>query len=516
MFISLLPFSSFFGVATLLWLATLVVSRLSRPRTLPLPPGPRALPIIGNLHQAPKRSPWKKYREWSRTYGPIFTLKNGSALTIVFSSAKLIKEHLERKNTVYSHRPYIELFDRVNGGLNASIMPYGPRWKAHRTWRTFILRPAMTAKYAPVHDTETRQLLHELLAGNDVDFAACYRRCIASIFLTLAYGERLITETPEIQWLEELNARIFEASEFSYSGADVLWEFLPPAIKSLFPFPSRRAAEADKMHEELNALMCRKFRNALLQPAWNWCKEVHENPASSSKSDKELAFLIGSLYEAALTPYHALRVITLAAMVFPTEAARAYAELDEVVGADRLPTLEDIPQLPLTMAFVREALRWRGLSPLGASRAAFTDDECTGYRIPRDAIILINQWAVEHDESIFPEPFEFRPERWLVDSGLPDLLFGFGQRACPGRHMGQDAVSLAAARVLWAFDIVAPEPLDLEMLMESANDISFISLPADFQAAFRIRSPRHRRVVEDQWTDAEKDGQVLMAQTNIK
>ena len=36
-----------------------------------LPPGPKPLPLIGNMHQVPKTHPWLKYTEWAKQYGMI-------------------------------------------------------------------------------------------------------------------------------------------------------------------------------------------------------------------------------------------------------------------------------------------------------------------------------------------------------------------------------------------------------------------------------------------------------------
>jgi cytochrome P450 len=61
---------------------------------------------------------------------------------------------------------------------------------------------------------------------------------------------------------------------------------------------------------------------------------------------------------------------------------------------------------------------------------------------------------VLHDETIFPEPSRFRPERYL-DSNLkpPDAVFGFGRRICPGRFMARSSMWITIASVLTAFEI---------------------------------------------------------------
>jgi cytochrome P450 len=62
--------------------------------------------------------------------------------------------------------------------------------------------------------------------------------------------------------------------------------------------------------------------------------------------------------------------------------------------------------------------------------------------------------AVLHDESVYPEPSQFKPERYLNPNlKPPDAVFGFGRRICPGRFMARSSMWIAIASVLAAYDI---------------------------------------------------------------
>ena len=92
-------------------------------RSAGLPPGPRTLPIIGNLHLMPTFKPYKKFAEWGKTYGPIYSLMVGSNPLIVLQSQKIAKDLLDKRGSNYSSRPdlYI-LSDLASRGLRQVAM----------------------------------------------------------------------------------------------------------------------------------------------------------------------------------------------------------------------------------------------------------------------------------------------------------------------------------------------------------------------------------------------------------
>lgn len=67
---------------------------------------------------------------------------------------------------------------------------------------------------------------------------------------------------------------------------------------------------------------------------------------------------------------------------------KAQAELDRVVGKDRLPSFDDRPLLPYTEAIYREVMRWRPPLPVGLPHATTEDDVYKGYFIPKGVIAL--------------------------------------------------------------------------------------------------------------------------------
>jgi len=133
---------------------------------------------------------------------------------------------------------------------------------------------------------------------------------------------------------------------------------------------------------------------------------------------------------------------------------RAQAEVDEVVGLDRLPNFDDRPHLPYVEAVLRETLRLYPVVPLAVAHATVSDDVFEGYFIPKGSTVVPNIWAMLHNPDVYPEPHSFKPERYFKDGKLDDEVstshigYGFGRRICPGRYTADASIWVAMATIL--------------------------------------------------------------------
>lgn len=113
-----------------------------------------------------------------------------------------------------------------------------------------------------------------------------------------------------------------------------------------------------------------------------------------------------------------------------------------------------------------------------------------GYMIPAGTQVGVCTYALHHNEKYFPEPFAFRPERWLVEEsgekGLAEMRsafapFSIGPRACAGKAMAYLEASLVIARTLWFMDFEsAPGKLG-EAGAGKAGSRGWRNQPAEFQ-----------------------------------
>ena len=80
--------------------------------------------------------------------------------------------------------------------------------------------------------------------------------------------------------------------------------------------------------------------------------------------------------------------------LFPEVQKKAQAEIDAVVGSDRLPSFSDRPNLPYCDAIAKEVHRWHVVLPLAIPHRTEEDDWQNGAFIPAGTIVIPNTWLI--------------------------------------------------------------------------------------------------------------------------
>ncbi|KAL4068367.1 cytochrome P450 [Scleroderma yunnanense] len=193
----------------------------------------------------------------------------------------------------------------------------------------------------------------------------------------------------------------------------------------------------------------------------------------------------------------------LAMTLFPEVQKKAQAEIDAIVGLDRLPTLSDRQCLPYMEALLKEIYRWHVVSRLGVAHRTSEDDIHDGYYIPKGSLVVANMWFMLRDPRSFSGPMEFRPERFLVCEGKqPEqdprtICFGFGRRICPGLQLADASVWLLTAMTLAVFDITKALENGVEITPEVDHSSSQgVSHPKPFKCSIQPRSAKTLELIQ--------------------
>jgi cytochrome P450 len=292
-----------------------------------------------------------------------------------------------------------------------------------------------------------------------------------------------------------------------------------------FLFPTH--GKAQKMHEEEKSLYVstwleakKSIESGTARPCF--CVDMARHQQTDGFSDSLAAYISGSLLEAGSdTTSNTLYGFVQAMVLFPAVQKRAQAELDRVVGAARLPTMDDEPHLQYIRGCVKESLRWMPTAIIGSIPHALTrDDEYMGYRIPAGAAVMNNVYTVHMDPDRYPAPRSFDPDRYRDDlqsaydsAASPDVAhrdhftFGAGRRICQGMHVAERSLFLGISRLLWGFDIEAKvDERTGQKIMPDPERYTqgFVCMPEPFEAGIRVRSEARERVMRREWEVARE------------
>lgn len=150
-------------------LGTAIVFILNSGRPKAFPPGPRGLPVLGNLLQVDRAFPFRTFSAWAKDYGNDTPLgiKKGTTTFVVLNSSRLVRELFDRRGAVYSDRPPQPLNSKwvFQKGLKAGFIaqnnsPWITRWRRELNHN---FGPAAISKHRPVYEAETARVLVKLL-----------------------------------------------------------------------------------------------------------------------------------------------------------------------------------------------------------------------------------------------------------------------------------------------------------------------------------------------------------------
>ncbi|KAI0319836.1 cytochrome P450 [Amylostereum chailletii] len=510
--------------ATFLILAVLWLRQLFSKRKLPLPPGPKALPVIGNIRDLASDEVHVKMRNWSRELGDdVISLNVLGNTIIVLNSAQAVSDIFDKRGNKYSDRPDLPMIvDLMGWDWTFALMRYGTRWREHR--RVFHSHFNHSVSEHQHLQLGIAQELLALLTRSPDKFVEHLRHYTAHIIMKRVYGHTVKDNTDRY-------VRLVEAASASTSEAALPGAFLVDLFPSLKYVPEwmpgagfkTKAREWRKLSQDMiNApydMVKAKFMRGNAEPCFvSTCLEQNNASEAAGKGEILTEELIKDTAAVAYaagadTSVSTLTTFMLAMTLYPEAQKRAQAEIDAHLGSfERLPTFADKDALPYVAALVKEVLRWIPVLPLAVPHRAMEDDQYKCYHIPKDATVMGNTWAILHNEEVFPEPERFKPDRFIKDHRLPDPadsgVFGFGRRcglsfasscvwglmlslysACAGKSMALDTIWIAIASVLTVFDInKAKDAYGQEITPEVRLNPGTISYPAPFKCSIEPRS----------------------------
>ncbi|CAE6460750.1 unnamed protein product [Rhizoctonia solani] len=452
------------GLSFILW------RRLARSQKLPLPPGPPAHFLLGNLKDFPKHREWLAYAKIGQDiHSDIISLSALGKTVVVLNSHRAVADLLDSR-AKYADRPQIPM-------INLSYCDvFSVRASMASTPQSYIhldMQESVIPKYWPSQEAEARRLVARLFAHGDKTLLRDVQHWAAAFLLSGTFGYHLPADTsndPLLPYMEELLDMVTSGVQSSRFLVNLLpaleyWpEWLPGGS---FQALARRARELkklagddpfDKVKAEMaNGVAHSSYVSRMLSNIEQDNEKTNSVADLGNQADYEeliranAVTLFGAGFDTTVTT---LLSFLVAMQMYPEVQSRARKEvlstLDPTTGQ---PIIAEIVNLPYLKNVLREVMRWLPALPLGIPHVTKEEDEYRGYYIPARSVVVPNLWALSREESIYRDPETFNPDRFN-DTSLPhETPFGFGRRRCPGMHLANSNLLIVFAYLLANFKI---------------------------------------------------------------
>ncbi|OBZ74404.1 O-methylsterigmatocystin oxidoreductase [Grifola frondosa] len=461
------------------------------------PPGPPARPIVGNILEVPSSGAWNLYTKLKPQYGDLVYFHGLGSKILVLNSLKAIHDLLDKRGNNYSHRPiFTTLGELMHVDQSMPLLPYGKEWREHRKLAYIALSPSAVKKYHSVQSDISALMNRDFLERPD-DFFSHVRLTSGRILLTVTYG--LSVDAADNEYITHAEETMELITRGSVPGA-FLCDLLP-FLKWLPSWTSfqKEVAQGRAMVEHL---VTKPFEHVKREMAEGTAAPsltqdlLRLEPEPSSEFEYRVRWTTGAVYGAGgESTYATVLTFILAMALHPEFQNRAQAEIDRVVGTERMPVVSHRADLPYVAAVIKETMRWHPVVPLAIARRTAEDDVYEGYFIPKGTIVVPNTEVVTLEPNDKYDPHAFLPDRFLdptqdvVDPAV--YAFGYGRRVCPGKALAENSVFLLITGLLTAFDIAPPA----EGGLEARFGASLVSYPEPFKCAFCPRSEAKAELV---------------------
>ncbi|XP_038582476.1 cytochrome P450 2K1-like [Micropterus salmoides] len=410
------------------------------------PPGPKPLPLLGNLLQLDLKRPYQSLLELSKKYGSVFTVYLGPKKVVVLAGYKTVKEALVNHAEEFGDRDPIQLMHDASKG-NGVLWSNGDSWKEMRRFALTNLRDFGMGKKACkdkiIEECDYLIEVFKKFKGEAFDTTQPINYAVSNIICSIVYGSRFEYDDPEFTSLvDRTNRNIQLAGSPSVQVYNMFpwicnWVSNRKEIHKLTSTSIKQNLQLfSRLKETLNLQMCRGFVDAFL------VRKQNLEESGITNSDFHNNNLTMNLFAAGTdTTATTLRWGLLLMAKYPKIQDQVQEELNRVIGSRQV-QVKDRKNLPFTDAVIHETQRLANIVPMALPHKTNQDITFQGHFIKKGTTVYPLLTSVLYDESEWESPHTFYPAHFLDKDGKfvkrdAFMPFSAGRRICLGESLAR-------------------------------------------------------------------------------
>ncbi|XP_067089874.1 cytochrome P450 2K1-like [Osmerus mordax] len=432
------------------------------------PPGPRPLPLLGNLLMLDLSRPYNGLFELSKKYGSVFTVHLGPKKVVVLAGYKTVKQALVNHAEEFEDRDIIPIFQDLTKG-HGIMFANGDSWREMRGFALTTLRHfGMGKKMSEEKIIEECGNLIEVFEkheGKAFDTTWPLHHAVSNIMAVILNGNRFEYTDPQFKGLVD---RTYETYSLLGTPSIQLYNTFPWTGSWLGNWRRiMKLADINKevikevisgQKETLNPQMCRGFVDSFLTRQQNL---EESGSVASFYHDDNIVSSVANLFAAGtINTGTMLRWGLLLMAKYPHIQDQVQKEISNVIGSRQV-LVEDRKNLPYTDAVIHETQRLANIVPMSLPHVTSRDVTFQGYFIKKGTSVIPLLTSVLQDESEWESPHIFNPAHFLDDQGKfvkrdAFIPFSAGRRACPGEGLARMELFLFFTSLLQHFRFSPP------------------------------------------------------------
>ncbi|KAL3503594.1 hypothetical protein ACH5RR_038043 [Cinchona calisaya] len=465
-----------------------------------LPPGPKPLPIIGNLYQLAGSQMHHILRDLAKQYGPLMHLKLGQVSTLIVSSPEVAEEFMKTHDIIFANRPRL-LSGRVfnYNCTDIAFSPFGDYWRQLRKICTMELLSANRVQtFKSIRKEEVLNLIESISSNREstINLSRKIFSLTYGITARAAFGKKSYQQEEFISLVEEITKL---AAGFTIAD-------MYPSVK-IIQVISEKSPKINRIRKNIDAILenivndhkeksintrdtDEEAREDLVDVLLNIQKSGEFGTPLTNSNIKAVImdiFIAGSETSSTTVEWAMSEMLKN-----PDIMKRAQEEVRQVYDRRRNVDESGLHELKYLPAVIKETLRLHPSAPLLLPRESSEQCEVNGYIIPASTRVIVNAWAIGRDSKCWTEAEKFDPERFLDCPGdyhgkdFKYIPFGAGRRICPGISFALANIELPLAQLIYHFDWKLPNELKPEQLdmteafaltVRRKNDLHLIPIP---------------------------------------